>query len=138
MRNAQYALEKFDYFCKNSKDMKSDKDNIILVKSFQFAIRVVNLYKRMLSTKKEFIISKQLVRSGTSIGANAKEGSRAQSKADFYSKMSIALKEASESEYWIELLAATGYLTDDESQSLLDDCRELIRILMAITASAKN
>ena len=119
-------------------NMKSDRDNVILVKSFEFAIRVVNLYKQMLSSKKEFVISKQLVRSGTSIGANAKEGSRAQSKADFYSKMSIALKEASESEYWIELLAATGYLPDAESQSLLDDCRELIRILMAITAKAKN
>ncbi len=125
-------------FVKNSRNMKSDKDNIILVKSFQFAIRVVNLYKQMLSTRKEFIISKQLVRSGTSIGTNAKEGSRAQSKADFYSKMSIALKEASESEYWIELLGATGYLSEDESQSLLEDCRELIRILMAITASAKK
>ena len=118
--------------------MKNDNENIILVKSFQFAVRVVNLYKRMLSEKKEFIISKQLVRSGTSIGANTKEGSRAQSKADFYSKMSIALKEASESEYWIELLTATGYLSENESHNLLEDCRELIRILIAITASAKN
>ena len=118
--------------------MKSDKENIILVKSFQFAVRVVKLYKLMLAQKREYIISKQLVRSGTSIGANAKEGSRAQSKADFYAKMNIALKEASESEYWIELLVATDYLTEEESHSLLEDCRELIRILLAITAKAKN
>lgn len=118
--------------------MKSNNDNIILVKSFQFAVKVVNLYKFLLSQKREFIISKQLVRSGTSIGANAKEGSRAQSKADFYAKMSIALKEASESEYWIEPLIATDYLTKDECSSLLEDCRELIRILLAITAKAKS
>ena len=118
--------------------MKSNNDNIILVKSFQFAVKVVNLYKFLHSQKREFIISKQLVRSGTSIGANAKEGSRAQSKADFYEKMSIALKEASESEYWIELLIATDYLTKDESSSLLEDCRELIRILLAITAKTKS
>lgn len=97
--------------------MKTNNDKIVLVKSFQFAIRIVNLYKRLQSERREFIMSKQLIRCGTSIGANAKEGSRAQSRADFYSKMSIALKEASETEYWIELLAATGYLSDDESNS---------------------
>lgn len=118
--------------------MKTDKDNIILVKSFNFAIRIVKLYKLLQSERKEFVISKQLLRSGSSIGANAKEGSRAQSKADFYSKMSIALKEATESEYWIELLAATDYLSEDESKSLLSDCRELIRILMSIACTAKG
>ena len=117
--------------------MKCDKDNVILVKSFQFAVRVVNLYKLMTTTQKEYILSKQLLRSGTSIGANAKEGSRAQSKADFYSKMSIALKEASESEYWIELMEATDYLSKAESQSLLKDCREIIRILISITSTSK-
>lgn len=118
--------------------MKEERDNVILFKSFQFAVRVVNLYKLMLSERKEYVLCKQLLRSGTSIGANVKEGTRAQSKADFYSKMSIALKEASESEYWIELLAATDYLSGDESQSLLDDCREIIRILMSITSTAKK
>jgi len=118
--------------------MKEDKDNIILVKSFRFAIRVVNLYKILRYERKESILSKQLVRSGTSIGANAKEGSRAQSRADFYSKMSIALKEASESEYWIDLLAATNYLSESERKSLKDDCSELIKILMSITAKTKN
>ena len=117
--------------------MKDDRDNIILVKSFQFAIRVVKLYKILRYERKENIVSKQLVRSGTSIGANAKEGSRAQSKADFYSKMSIALKEASESEYWIDLLAATDYISESEHKSLKSGCVELIKILMSITAKAK-
>lgn len=118
--------------------MKHDSENIILVKSFQFAIRMVKLYQLLTTERREFVISKQLVRSGTSIGANSKEGSRGQSKADFYSKMSIALKEASETEYWLELLTATGYLSAEESHSLLADCHELIRILMAITATAKK
>ena len=118
--------------------MKSNSDNPVLVKSFNFAIRVVNLYKVLTNERREYVISKQLLRSGTSIGANAKEGSRAQSKADFYSKMSISLKEASESEYWIELLSATDYLTDEESARLLSDCRELIRMLMSITSTTKK
>lgn len=102
--------------------------NIIEEKSFAFAVRIVNLYKHLSETKKEFVLSKQLLRSGTSIGANVAEAQQAQSKADFISKMSIALKETSETKYWIRLLASTGYLTEAESVSILDDCVELEKI----------
>ena len=102
--------------------------NIIEEKSFAFAVRIVNLYKHLSETEKEFVLSKQLLRSGTSIGANVAEAQQAQSKADFISKMSIALKETSETKYWIRLLASTGYLTEAESVSILDDCVELEKI----------
>lgn len=89
-------------------------DNIISTKSFNFAVRIVNLYKYLCSDKKEFVLSKQLLRSGTSIGANVKEAINAQSRNDFLSKMNISLKEAGEAEYWIELLIATEYLNEKE------------------------
>ena len=89
------------------------------------------------SEKKEFVLSKQLLRSGTSIGANVAEAEQAQSKADFISKMSIALKEASETKYWIRLLASTSYLTEAESASILNDCVELEKILVSIIKSSK-
>ena len=111
--------------------------NIIEQKSFEFAVRIVNLYKHLSETKKEFVLSKQLLRSGTSIGANVAEAEQAQSKADFISKMSIALKEASESKYWIRLLASTNYLTEAEFGSILDDCVELEKILVSIIKSSK-
>ena len=88
------------------------EDNVIVDKSKAFAVRIIRLYQHLSSDKKEFVLSKQVLRSGTSIGANVKEASRAQSKADFISKMQIALKEASETEYWIELLQETGALVD--------------------------
>lgn len=116
--------------------MKEKDNNLILVKSKSFAIRCIKLRQYLVNEKKEYDLSKQLLRSGTSIGANAKEGSRGQSKADFAAKMSIALKEASESEYWIELLHETGYLDEKEANSLLDDCVELIKILTSITKTA--
>ena len=111
--------------------------NIIEQKSFEFAVRIVNLYKHLSETKKEFVLSKQLLRSGTSIGANVAEAEQAQSKADFISKMSIALKEASETKYWIRLLASTSYLTEAESTSILNDCVELEKILVSIIKSTK-
>ena len=111
--------------------------NIIEQKSFEFAVRIVNLYKHLSETKKEFVLSKQLLRSGTSIGANVAEAEQAQSKADFISKMSIALKEASETKYWIRLLASTSYLTKAESVSILNDCVELEKILVSIIKSTK-
>jgi four helix bundle protein len=111
--------------------------NIIEQKSFEFAVRIVNLYKHLSETKKEFVLSKQLLRSGTSIGANVAEAEQAQSKADFISKMSIALKEASETKYWIRLLASTSYLTEAESVSILNDCVELEKILVSIIKSTK-
>ena len=111
--------------------------NIIEQKSFEFAVRIVNLYKHLSETKKEFVLSKQLLRSGTSIGANVAEAEQAQSKADFISKMSIALKEASETKYWIRLLTSTNYLTEAESASILNDCVELEKILVSIIKSTK-
>ena len=106
--------------------------NVIVEKSFDFAVRIVNLHKYLNREHKEFVLSKQLLRSGTSIGANVSEAQRGQSKADFTAKMSIALKEASESEYWIKLLYRTEYLSNEQYDSLNADVQELIGLLMAI------
>ena len=111
--------------------------NIIEEKSFAFAIRIVHLHKHLNETKKEFVLSKQLLRSGTSIGANVAEAEQAQSTPDFVSKMSIALKEASETKYWIRLLASTSYLKEAEAASILNDCVELEKILVSIIKSSK-
>ena len=116
----------------------SEMGNTIENKSFDFAVRVVNLYKYLCNEKKEFIISKQLLRSGTSIGANVSEGEKAQSKADFYTKMTIALKEANETDYWLRLMYATEYLTEQEFESLSKDNKEIISILVAITKTTKQ
>lgn len=113
-------------------------DNVIENKSFQFAIRIVRLYKFLCEEKKEYILSKQLLRAGTSIGANVTESQQAQSKTDFVSKISIALKEASETKYWIKLLGATEYLSENQTKSILDDCVEIEKILVTILKSAKN
>ena len=90
------------------------------------------MYKHLNSEKKEFVISKQLLRSGTSVGANVAQAQQAQSKPDFISKLSIVLKEANETKYWLKLLAATNYLTEDESSSILSDCVELEKIVVSI------
>lgn len=113
-------------------------DNVIENKSFQFAIRTVRLYKFLCEEKKEYILSKQLLRADTSIGANVTESQQAQSKPDFVSKISIALKEASETKYWIKLLGATEYLSENQTKSILDDCVEIEKILVTILKSAKN
>ena len=113
------------------------KDNVVADKSKAFAIRIVNLYKYLAKEKQEFILSKQLLRSGTSIGANVREAGQAQSKNDFISKMNIALKEASESEYWLELLHETEYLSDEQFVSIYSDCNELNKLLIAIVKSSK-
>ena len=113
-------------------------DNPIYEKSKDFAVRVINLYKYLCSDKKEYVLSKQLVRCGTSIGANAHEAINAQSRADFISKMNIALKEANETEYWLELLHRTDYLTIDEYQSMKTDCSELCKILISIVKTSKS
>lgn len=117
--------------------MKTFDENIIVQKSLNFAIRCVKLYK-CLCERHEFVMSKQLLRSGTSIGANVREASFAYTKADFTHKMSIALKEAGETRYWFELLYATDYITDKESQSLLADCDEILKILSKIIISSKD
>ena len=112
-------------------------ENIILVKSKAFAIRIVKLSKYLNDCKKEYVLSKQILKSGTSIGANVKEAVRGQSKADFYAKMNIALKEASETEYWLEILNETDYIENDLFESVYFDCQELIKILMSITKTQK-
>ena len=112
--------------------------NVIEEKSFQFAIRIVNLCKYLRDVNKEVVLSKQLLRSGTSIGANVAESQRAQSRADFISKLSIAHKETYETRYWIRLLHATDYLTEQQADSILDDCVEIQKILTAILTSSKN
>lgn len=112
-------------------------ESIIEQKSFRFAIRIVNLCRHVRSTKKEYTLFGQLLRSGTSIGANITEAQQAQSKADFVSKLSIALKEASETKYWIRLLHATEYLSAQEYQSICADCTEIEKILVASIKTAK-
>lgn len=114
------------------------KDNIVVDKSFKFAVRIVNLYKYLCENKKEYVLSKQLLRSGTSIGANIREAVQGQSKKDFLSKMNIALKEASETEYWIELLLETNYLAKREGNSILEDCIEIKKILHSIVKTSKS
>ena len=114
------------------------ENNIILDKSKAFAVRIIKLYKYLCDDKKEFTLSKQLLRSGTSIGANVKEAIRGQSKPDFISKMSIALKEASETEYWIELLYETEYISRTQFKSIYADNQELIKLLMSIVKSSKE
>ena len=114
------------------------KDNIILSKSKAFAVRVVRLCRYLREEKKEFVLSKQLLRCGTSIGANVHEAKYAQSTDDFISKNSIALKEAAETEYWLELLYETDYLTKAEYDSIAEDCSELVRLLTAIVKTTKD
>ena len=113
-------------------------DNIIEMKSKAFAIRIVKLARYLQGEKHEFILSKQLLRSGTSIGANVKEALRGQSKADFTAKMNIALKEASETEYWLEILHETDCLPDFEFDSAHADNKEILRILMSIVKTSRK
>ena len=112
--------------------------NLIKDKSKKFAIRIVKLYQYLSEEKREYMLSKQLLRSGTSIGANVHEALQGQSKADFTSKMSIALKEASEAEYWLELLKETDYLSETEYASIREDCGEVCRLLTSIVKSSRN
>ena len=107
-------------------------------KSFSFAIRIVNLSKHLNAEKKEYVLSKQLLKSGTSIGANVSEAEQAQSRADFRSKLGIALKEAVETDYWLRLLYATEYLTPQEFQSIHSDCKEIEKMLTSIIKSSKE
>ena len=115
-------------------------DNIILDKSFDFAVRVTKLYKHLCSDQKEYVLSKQLLRSGTSIGANVNEAQAGQSKADFAAKMAISSKEARESKYWINLLIKTEYLNKDDKhvQSLVNEIDEIVRLLTSIVKSSQG
>ena len=114
------------------------QNNVSVEKSFAFSVRIVNVYKYLTKEKGEYVLAKQLVRCGTSIGANVAEAQRAQSKADFIAKMSISLKEAYEAEYWIRLFHKTDYLTKEEFESLEKDVLELISILISICKTAKE
>ena len=113
-------------------------DNAVQEKSFHFAVRIVNLCKFLQNEKKEYILYKQLFRCGTSIGANVAEAQQAQSRADFVSKLNIALKEAYETDYWLRLLHETNYLTESAFQSVISDCRELEKLLISIIKTAKE
>ena len=111
------------------------RDSVTLDKSKNFAIRIVRLYQYLCTEKKEFVLSKQLLRSGTSIGANLAEAIYGISDKDFLSKMYISLKECAETKYWLELLFKTDYLTEQQYRSINEDCTELIKLL---TSSAKT
>ena len=113
-------------------------DNTIYEKSFQFAVRIVNLCKDLQTEHKEHVLSKQILRSGTSIGANVAEAQQAQSKPDFVSKLSIALKEAKETDYWLRLLHATEYLRDVQFDSIISDCDEIESLLVSIVKTSKK
>jgi len=114
------------------------KDNVLSEKSFAFAVRTVKLYKLLAESKKEFVLSKQFLRSGTSVGAMYREAQQAESKADFIHKLSIALKEVNECEYWLMLLKETNYLTQPEFDSIHKDCHELLKLITSIIKTMKN
>ena len=126
--------------CYNSSENGWDfiKENPLIDKSISFASRIIKLHQYLIKTQKETIISKQIVRSGTSIGANINEANYGQSKADFISKMHIALKETAETEYWLKLLLISDFITEDMGRSLLNDCLEIKRILIASINTAKD
>ena len=113
------------------------ENNLVQDKSYRFAIKIINLYKNIVETKKEYVLSKQVLRSGTSIGANIEEGISGQSERDFFAKLNIAYKEARETKYWLRLLRDTGYLTQDEAITYLSDCEELLRIFGSIINTMK-
>ena len=114
------------------------KENIVKNKSFGFAVRIVKLYQYLCEHKKEFVLSKQLLRSGTSVGAMVREAEHAESKLDFKHKMAIAQKEINETMYWLELLVATDYLTNEQFESVNADAVEIIKLITAIIKSTKS
>jgi four helix bundle protein len=114
------------------------KNNPVLDKSKAFALRIIKLYKYLCDEKREFTLSKQVLRSGTSIGANTREAVRGQTKPDFYAKLNIALKEADETAYWLELLHESGYIDGEPFNSIYADCDELIALLVSITKTQKR
>ena len=115
-----------------------DKGNVIRDKSYAFAIRIVNAYKFLTETKKEFVLSKQLLRSGTAVGALVAEAIHAQSGPDFLNKMNVALKEANETKYWLALLKDTDYIEEIQYESISNDCKELVALLVCIVKSMKD
>jgi len=114
------------------------KDNLIKNKSFAFSLRVIKLYKYVVETKKEYVLSKQILRSGTAIGALIYESEHAESKADFIHKLSISLKEANETDYWLELLFQSDYISQIEYESIKRDIQELLKLLVSIIKTSKS
>jgi four helix bundle protein len=119
-------------------DSGQSSENVLMDKSYRFARRVIKLYRHLSIEQKEFVLSKQVLRSGTSIGANVTEADEGQSKLDFISKLSIALKEAVETEYWLRLLRDEHFITAAQAESMIADCKELIRLLTASIKTAKR
>lgn len=116
--------------------MKSD--NVLQIKSYAFAVRIIKVYQFLSEEKREFVLSKQLLRCGTSIGANVEEAIGGQSGKDFFAKLTISYKEARETHYWIRLLKDANYLTNEESESLLNDVTELLKIIGSIQKTIRN
>jgi len=114
------------------------KENILKTKSFKFAVRIVNLHKYLCENKKEFVLSKQILRCGTSVGANIRESEHSQSKSDFIHKMSIAQKEINETMYWLELMQETELISKQEFESIYNDSLEIIKLLTSSIKTAKN
>jgi four helix bundle protein len=118
--------------------MIEKKDNLVMNKSYSFALRIIKLYKFLISEHREYVLSKQLLRSGTSIGALIREAEHAQSKADFINKMNVALKEANETEYWLMLLKDSEYIDEKGFNSIQPDISEIIRLLASIVKTSKE
>lgn len=113
-------------------------DNVVLLKSYNFAVRAIKIYQHLSKEKKEFILSKQLLKSGTSIGANVEEAMGGSSKKDFIAKLRIAYREARETKYWLRLLHDTDYIDTKSFNSMFDDCEELLKLLYSIIKSSKQ
>ncbi len=120
------------------KRYKMKKDNLIQNESYKFAVEIIKLYQYLVKEKNEFVLSKQILRCGTSIGANVEEAIGGQSGKDFYSKMTIAYKEARETHYWIRLLYDTGYINKDKMTSLIDDVEKILKIIGSIQKTMKQ
>jgi four helix bundle protein len=114
------------------------KENILKTKSYEFALRIIKLYRELSFEKKEFVLSKQILRSGTSIGANIEEANQAESKKDFIHKLGIAQKEANETHYWIRLLSDSDLIKHKESEQMKNDCEEIIRLITSSIKTAKS
>jgi four helix bundle protein len=113
-------------------------DNVVQDKSYSFALRIVRLYQYLSSEKKEYVLAKQIVKSGTSIGANVEEAIGGQSRRDFYARMTVAYKEARETHYWLRLLRDARYIMDNDATSIIADCEELLKIIGAILRTMKE
>jgi four helix bundle protein len=114
------------------------KENILKTKSYDFSLKIILLYKEMVARKKEYVLSKQLLKSGTSIGANIEEADRAQSKKDFIAKLQISLKESGETQYWLRLLRDSGFIEKSVAKALIEECMDLSNILTAVLKTAKT